>query len=62
LWKRGPRFAARAIAWQWLYYGYCGGAFILGLLFWRRKRHPVPTSLMFMPEGRPDSVRRPEWR
>jgi glycosyltransferase involved in cell wall biosynthesis len=62
LWKRGVRFATRAIAWQWLYYGYCGAAFVLGLFFWRRKREPVPTSLVVVPEGRPDSLRRPEWR
>lgn len=61
-WKRGVRFATWAISWQGLYYGYCGVAFMLGLLFWRRKREPVPTSLVFVPEGRPDSLRRPEWR
>lgn len=61
-WKRGIRFATWAMSWQWLYYGYCGIAFLLGLLFLRRKREPAPTSLIFVPEGRPDSLRRPEWR
>ncbi len=61
-WKRGLRFATWAMSWQWLYYGYCGVAFLLGLLFLYRKREPIPTSLIVVPEGRPDSFRRPEWR
>lgn len=61
--KRGLRFATRAMSWQWLYYVYCGVAFVLGLIsFWRRSPEPVSTSLGFAPEGRPDSLHRPEWR
>jgi glycosyltransferase involved in cell wall biosynthesis len=60
--KRGLSFAFQAISWQFLYYGCCSFAFLLGLFFWRRKHTPAPTSLVLVPEGRPDSLRRPEWR
>jgi len=61
--KRGWRFANRAIVWQVLYYGYCAIAFLMGIvLFWWKKPQPAPTSLVLVPEGRPDAVRRPEWR
>lgn len=61
--KRGWRFANRAILWQGLYYGYCALAFLVSpVLFWWKKRDPAPTSLVLTPEGRPDTLRRPEWR
>jgi glycosyltransferase involved in cell wall biosynthesis len=61
--KRGWRFANKAILWQGLYYGYCALVFLVGpVFFWWKKREPAPTSLVLTPEGRPDSLRRPEWR
>ncbi|MBI3245781.1 MAG: glycosyltransferase [Deltaproteobacteria bacterium] len=61
--KRGARFANRALYRQWLLYLYCGPAFLLSLgLFWRRKLKPAPRSLLLVPEGRPSSLQRPEWR
>jgi hypothetical protein len=61
--KRGWRFANRAILWQGLYYGYCALAFLVGpVFFWWKRREPAPTSLVLTPEGRPDALRRPEWR
>jgi glycosyltransferase involved in cell wall biosynthesis len=61
--KRGWRFANRAILWQGLYYGYCALAFLIGpVFFWWKKHEPAPTSLDLTPEGRPDALRRPEWR
>lgn len=61
--KRGWRFANRAMLWQGLYYGYCALAFLVGPVFFGwKKREPAPTSLMLTPEGRPDALRRPEWR
>jgi glycosyltransferase involved in cell wall biosynthesis len=61
--KRGWRFANKAILWQGLYYEYCALAFLVGpVFFWWKKREPAPTSLVLTPEGRPDTLRRPEWR
>lgn len=61
--KRGWRFANKAIVWQGFYYAYCALAFLVGpLLFWWKKQEPAPTSLALTPEGRPDVLRRPEWR
>ncbi len=52
--QRGLGFALRAIPWHWLYFGYSGLAFAVGVLryLWRRRpgARPVDTAAASLPE------------